>query len=41
MKTTDAITLSLDSLWVLVAAILVILMQAGFAFLEAGSLQSK
>ncbi|RYL94815.1 ammonium transporter [Sporolactobacillus sp. THM7-4] len=39
--TTDAITLSLDSLWVLVAAILVILMQAGFAFLEAGSLRSK
>jgi Amt family ammonium transporter len=41
MKAADAITLSLDSLWVMVAAILVILMQAGFAFLEAGSLQSK
>lgn len=41
MKATDAITLSLNSLWVLVAAILVLLMQAGFAFLEAGSLQSK
>lgn len=38
---TDAIVISLDNLWILVAAILVILMQAGFAFLEAGSLQSK
>ncbi|MCO7176664.1 ammonium transporter [Sporolactobacillus kofuensis] len=32
---------SVDSLWVLIAAILVLLMQAGFAFLESGSLQSK
>ncbi|MCI1856945.1 MAG: ammonium transporter [Sporolactobacillus sp.] len=32
---------SADSLWVLIAAILVIFMQAGFAFLECGSLQSK
>lgn len=41
MKATDAITLSLNSLWVLVAAILVLAMQIGFAFLEAGSLRSK
>ncbi|CAM3163799.1 ammonium transporter [Sporolactobacillus spathodeae] len=39
--TADAITLSLDSLWILIAAILVIFMQAGFAFLESGSLRSK
>ncbi|RYM05092.1 ammonium transporter [Sporolactobacillus sp. THM7-7] len=35
------LTLSLDSLWILLAAILVIAMQVGFAFLEAGSLRSK
>lgn len=35
------LTLSTDSLWILLAAILVILMQAGFAFLETGSLRSK
>ncbi|RYL93166.1 ammonium transporter [Sporolactobacillus sp. THM19-2] len=35
------LTLSTDSLWILLSAILVILMQAGFAFLEAGSLRSK
>lgn len=35
------LSVSVDSLWVLISAILVLLMQAGFAFLEAGSLQSK
>ncbi len=35
------LSFSLDSLWVLVAAVLVIFMQAGFAFLEAGSTRMK
>ncbi|MFX3617257.1 MAG: ammonium transporter [Sporolactobacillus sp.] len=35
------VTLSLDTLWLMIAAILVLFMQAGFAFLEAGSLRSK
>ncbi|MFT8872417.1 MAG: ammonium transporter [Sporolactobacillus sp.] len=35
------VTLSLDTIWLMVAGILVLFMQAGFAFLEAGSLQSK
>lgn len=40
MKLTD-LSFALDSLWVLVAAILVISMQAGFALLEAGSTRMK
>lgn len=35
------LSLSADTLWIMISAILVILMQAGFAFLEAGSLRSK
>ncbi|MET3698239.1 ammonium transporter [Bacillus oleivorans] len=37
----SAITLALDSLWVMLAAILVIAMQGGFALLEAGSTRMK
>ncbi|TGA98196.1 ammonium transporter [Sporolactobacillus shoreae] len=35
------LSLSADTLWILIAAILVLLMQAGFAFLESGSLRAK
>ncbi|WEG11794.1 ammonium transporter [Pullulanibacillus sp. KACC 23026] len=35
------LSFSLDSLWVLLAAVLVIFMQAGFALLEAGSTRMK
>ncbi|WP_243298354.1 ammonium transporter [Bacillus litorisediminis] len=37
----SAVTLALDSLWVMLAAILVIAMQGGFALLEAGSTRMK
>ncbi len=34
-------TIGMDTMWLMVAAILVFLMQAGFALLEAGSIRSK
>ena len=34
-------TISLDTLWVLVAAVLVMLMQAGFAMVESGFTRGK
>lgn len=37
----EELILSIDTIWVLVAAILVIFMQAGFALLEAGSTRMK
>ncbi|PTX55054.1 ammonium transporter family [Melghirimyces profundicolus] len=37
----EKVVLSLDSVWVLLCAILVIFMQAGFALLEAGSTRMK
>lgn len=38
---TAAVNLSLDSLWVMVAAVLVLLMQGGFILLEVGSTRMK
>ncbi|MDF2938376.1 MAG: ammonium transporter, partial [Paenibacillaceae bacterium] len=35
------VSLSLDSLWVMVAAVLVLLMQGGFILLEVGSTRMK
>jgi ammonium transporter, Amt family len=40
-KTTDGLAMSLDSLWVLIAAALVFFMQDGFALVEAGFTRSK
>ncbi|MFC4077950.1 ammonium transporter [Salinithrix halophila] len=37
----EKVTLSIDSVWVMLCAILVIFMQAGFALLEAGSTRMK
>ncbi|SFS60592.1 ammonium transporter, Amt family [Marininema halotolerans] len=37
----EQVTLSIDSVWVMICAILVIFMQAGFALLEAGSTRMK
>jgi Amt family ammonium transporter len=39
--TADAVQVTLDNIWVLVAAILVIFMQAGFALVESGLTRSK
>ena len=38
---SEALQLDLNNLWVIIAAILVFLMQAGFAFLEAGLTRAK
>lgn len=38
---TEKVTKSMNNLWVLLAAVLVIFMQAGFALLEAGSTRMK
>src|ERR1700712_2879949 len=38
---TEALTIGLNSVWVLVAGILVMFMQAGFAFLEIGFSRGK
>lgn len=40
-KTAQGMAMSLDSLWVLIAAALVFFMQAGFALVEAGFTRSK
>jgi len=37
----DSITISANSLWIIVAAILVLFMQAGFAMLEVGLSRMK
>lgn len=39
--TADAVQIALDNIWVLIAAILVIFMQAGFALVEAGLTRAK
>ena len=39
--TADAVQVVLDNIWVLIAAILVIFMQAGFALVEAGLTRAK
>lgn len=39
--TADAVQATLDNVWVLVAAVLVIFMQAGFALVEAGLTRAK
>ncbi|MEJ5254631.1 MAG: ammonium transporter [Acidimicrobiales bacterium] len=39
--TADAVQTALDNIWVLVAAVLVIFMQAGFALVEAGLTRAK
>jgi ammonium transporter, Amt family len=39
--TAEAVQVTLDNIWVLVAAVLVIFMQAGFALVEAGLTRSK
>jgi len=39
--TADAVQVVLDNIWVLIAAILVIFMQAGFAMVEAGLTRAK
>ncbi len=39
--TADAVQAALDNVWILVAAVLVIFMQAGFAFVEAGLTRAK
>jgi Amt family ammonium transporter len=39
--TADAVQATLDNIWVLVAAVLVIFMQAGFALVEAGLTRAK
>merc|ERR1740138_1957435 len=41
MMTHEDLTICLDHLWLLVSGALVMFMQAGFAFLEAGSCRSK
>lgn len=40
-QTSDAVQVNLDNVWVLLAAVLVILMQAGFALVEAGMTRAK
>ena len=40
-ETLSALTIGLDTLWVLMAAALVFFMQAGFSFLEAGLHSAK
>ena len=39
--TADAVQATLDNIWVLIAAVLVIFMQAGFAMVEAGLTRAK
>lgn len=39
--TADAVQVTLDNIWVLIAAVLVIFMQAGFALVEAGLTRAK
>ncbi|WP_208027482.1 ammonium transporter [Rhabdothermincola sediminis] len=39
--TADAVQVALDNIWVLIAAVLVIFMQAGFALVEAGLTRAK
>src|SRR5262245_63435419 len=39
--TTKELTIATSTVWVLIAAILVLFMQAGFAFLEAGLTRMK
>ena len=39
--TTKELTIATSTVWVLIAAILVMFMQAGFAFLEAGLTRMK
>jgi len=39
--TADAVQVTLDNIWILVAAVLVIFMQAGFALVEAGLTRAK
>jgi len=39
--TADAVQVTLDNIWVLVAAVLVIFMQAGFALVESGLTRAK
>ena len=39
--TADAVQIALDNIWVLIAAVLVIFMQAGFALVEAGLTRAK
>ena len=39
--TADAVQATLDNIWVLIAAVLVIFMQAGFALVEAGLTRAK
>ena len=40
-KSTEGISMSIDTIWVLLAAALVFFMQAGFALIEAGFTRSK
>jgi Amt family ammonium transporter len=40
-QTSDPVQVNLDNVWVLLAAVLVILMQAGFALVEAGMTRAK
>jgi len=37
----EILSIGLDTVWVLVTAFLVLFMQAGFAFLEAGFIRAK
>ncbi|MDJ0953574.1 MAG: ammonium transporter, partial [Acidimicrobiia bacterium] len=37
----DALQATLDNIWILIAAVLVIFMQAGFALVEAGLTRAK
>lgn len=39
--TADAVQIALDNIWILIAAVLVIFMQAGFALVEAGLTRAK
>jgi Amt family ammonium transporter len=39
--TAEAVQVTLDNIWILVAAVLVIFMQAGFALVEAGLTRAK
>ena len=39
--TADAVQVTLDNIWILIAAVLVIFMQAGFALVEAGLTRAK
>ena len=41
LSSVNELTNAIDSLWIMVAGILVFFMQAGFAMLEVGTVRSK